>query len=143
MRKTPLKKKQGFKRKTSWLKHNPRTPKIAPRRIDLHRKAWSTFSRWIRNRDKICITCGNRGNLEAGHFWHACLDFDEININAQCTSCNHFKSGNLASYSVYLLNKYGEKAFKDLEQRHWLALRGEYRTDQQYLDIIKKYELAD
>src|SRR3990167_2626474 len=139
-------KRSQFKRKSS------RKPLIATqklletkihRKIDLHRKAWETFSRWVRNRDKRCITCGSTVQLQAGHFWHACLDFDEMNINTQCKHCNHFWSGNLAHYSVYLLNKYGEKAFKDLEQRHWLALRGEYKTDQQYLDIIKKYELAD
>lgn len=107
----------------------------------LHRKAWETFSRWIRNRDKMCICCGNRGNLDASHFWHGVLDFDEMNVNGTCQSCNRFKGGNLAPYSIYLINKHGVEAFKDLEKRHYLALRGEYRTEQDYLDIIEKYKL--
>lgn len=107
----------------------------------LHKKAWNTFSKWIRERDKICVTCGSRNDLQAGHFWHACLDFDEMNINGQCVQCNYYKSGNLAPYSIYLINKYGVDAFKDLEKRHYLALRGEYRTEQDYLDIIEKYKL--
>ena len=118
-----------------------RKAKRPPRRIDLHRKTWDTFSRWIRNRDKICITCGSRGNLNAGHFWHGVLDFDEMNINAQCTKCNNYMSGNLAPYSVYLIRKHGQKAFEDLEKRHYLALRGEYRTEQDYINLIEKYTL--
>lgn len=111
------------------------------KRIDLKRKAWDIFSKWVRERDKICITCGSKGNLEAGHFWHAVLDFDEMNINAQCKKCNHFMSGNLAVYSNYLIRKYGLEKFQDLEKRHYLALRGEYRTDTDYQDIINKYKL--
>lgn len=119
-----------------------RTVKTAPRRkIDLKRKAWDTFSRWIRNRDQICITCGSKNANQAGHFWHAVLDFDEMNINGQCHKCNHYLSGNLAPYAVYLINKYGLEKFRDLEVRHYLAMGGEYRTDQDYLDIIDKYEL--
>lgn len=64
-----------------------------------------------------------------------------MNVNGTCQSCNRFKGGNLAPYSIYLINKHGVEAFKDLEKRHYLALRGEYRTEQDYLDIIEKYKL--
>lgn len=129
-------------KRTQWRKKPPKKAESPPRRIDLHRKAWDTFSRWIRARDKICITCGNREANQAGHFFHGVLDFDEININLQCKSCNHFKSGNLAIYATYLLNKYGLERFMDLERRHYLAMRGEYRTDKDYQDIIKKYQIS-
>lgn len=154
MRKTPLKRgtkqmaRSYFRKKDiadmKPLKRSPlrRKGKISkPRKINLHRKAWDIFSKWVRERDKMCVTCGSTGNLEAGHFWHGVLDFDEQNINAQCKSCNHFKSGNLAPYSVYLIRKYGQKAFEDLEKRHYLAMKGEIRTDRQYLDIIEKYKI--
>ena len=128
-----LMKKTWIKR-TNWKKKPPQKT--------LKRKAWDTFSKWIRNRDQMCITCGDRNCLlNAGHFWHGVLDFDEMNINAQCTGCNNYKSGNLAPYSIYLINKYGIEKFKDLEKRHHLAKAGEYRTDKQYLDIIEKYKL--
>ena len=107
----------------------------------LRDKAWATFSIWIRNRDKKCVTCGSTTTPQAGHFWHACLDFDEININQQCSGCNKFRSGNLAVYSTYLINKYGIKEFKALEKRHYMAMKGEYRTEQDYLNLIKKYSL--
>ena len=127
-----------FKRSNKPLKRTP-LRKVS-KNINWHRKSWKIFSKWIRNRDKICITCGNRGNLEAGHFWHGVLDFDEMNINGQCKKCNRFMSGNLAPYSVYLINKYGTEKFKDLEQRHWIAMRGEIRTQKDYEDIISKYK---
>lgn len=107
----------------------------------LHKKAWDTFSKWIRNRDKRCVTCGERNGLQAGHFWHNVLDFDEININAQCARCNHYLSGNLATYSAYLIQRYGVEDFKKLEIRHYMAMKGEYRTETDYDNLIEKYQL--
>ena len=108
----------------------------------LHKKAWDTFSKWVRARDKRCVTCGARDTLQAGHFWHAVLDFDEMNINAQCAQCNHYKSGNLAPYSAYLIHKYGAEEFKKLEIRHYMAMKGEYRTESDYEKLIDKYTLS-
>ena len=127
-------KRTAFKRRINDLK-----PIGKP---SLKKKAWNVFSKWIRNRDKRCVTCGSTNHLQAGHFWHNCLDFCEININAQCTQCNKWKSGNLAPYSVYLINKHGLETFQDLEKRHWLAMRGEYRSDKDYQDLIEKYTLS-
>lgn len=111
---------------------------------DLKKKAWDTFSKWIRARDKKCITCNVNGSgsnyLQAGHFWHGVLDFDEENINAQCVHCNKYLSGNGTHYSVYLLNKLGKKGFDALNIRHTKAIGGEKRTDEQYNEIIKKYK---
>lgn len=121
-------------------KIKPRTDTLQSK-VALHKKAWGVFSKWIRNRDKTCVTCGSRKDGQAGHFWHNVLDFDEMNINQQCSQCNFYKSGNLAVYATYLLNKYGLKKFQDLEVRHYLAMRGERRTEQDYLDIIKKYSV--
>ena len=104
------------------------------------KRAWNSFSRYIIARDKSCVTCGRKENLQAGHFWHACLDFDEININAQDTYCNKYLSGNLATYSVYLIKKYGIKEFRVLEKRHYKALKGEKRTIEEYLEIESHYK---
>lgn len=77
----------------------------------------------------------------AGHFYHAVLDFDEENINGQCVRCNKWMHGNLAPYSVYLLNKLGKKKFDALNIRHYRAMAGEKRYPQDYLDIIEKYKI--
>ena len=106
----------------------------------LHQKAWAVFSKWIRNRDKKCFTCN--GNAEnAGHFWHGVLDFDEENIHGQCVRCNKWLHGNLAVYSTNLLALLGKKRFDALTIRHYRAMGGEKRTEQEYNDIIAKYTL--
>ena len=129
-------KRSGFKRKhTKPLKRKNR----APRQI-LRDKAWRTFSKWIRNRDPNCVTCGGKAE-NAGHFYHGVLDFDPMNINSQCVRCNKWLYGNLAIYSNYLLSKYGKKKFEELNARHYKALKGEYRTEQEYIDLIEKYRL--
>ena len=112
----------------------------------LPKKAWDVFSKWIRNRDPYCVTHlilnGSQVPSEnAGHFWHAVLDFDEVNINGQCVNCNKWNSGRLAEYSIYLINKHGQHAFEQLNARHYLAMKGEKRTDEDYYKIIEKYTL--
>lgn len=111
----------------------------------LKKKAWRVFSKWIRARDPFCVTClilsKKIPSQNAGHFWHGVLDFDEENINGQCVHCNKWLSGNLANYSIYLIRKLGIKKFKELDLRHTKAMAGEYKTDQEYLDIIDKYKI--
>lgn len=112
--------------------------KRSPKDI-LHDKALKVFRKWIRKRDKKCITC--KGLAEnCGHFWHNVLDFDPENNNGQCVRCNKWLSGNLAVYAVRLIEKIGIKKFKALDLRHSRALSGEYKTEKDYQDLIKKYE---
>lgn len=75
--------------------------------------------------------------MNAGHFYHNYLDFDEQNINCQCSYCNKWLSGNLAIYAERLIEKYGIRVFKNLSQRRFKVL---YTTDD-LIKIIKKYEL--
>lgn len=109
------------------------------------KKAWNTFSKWIRKRDPYCVThlvMGKKVPSEhAGHFWHGVLDFDEDNISGQCVNCNKWNSGRLAEYSTYLLNKLGKEKFDALAKRHTMAMKGEKRSIQDYLEIVKKYEM--
>lgn len=110
-------------------------------RSDLARakdRAWKYFSQYIRLRDQKCVTCGSIKNPQAGHFWHNVLDFDEENINQQCSFCNKYKSGNLAVYSIYLINKLGTIKFKALDIRHTKAIGGEKRSVEDYEKIIKE-----
>lgn len=111
--------------------------KRSPREI-LRDKAWNAFSKWIRARDGRCVTCGSVNNLQAGHRWHGKLDFDEININAQCSGCNKWKQGNLSKYDDYLITKYGMFVWTQLYERKNQAV-AEYRTDEDYQALIEKY----
>lgn len=111
----------------------------------LRDRAWIVFSKWIRTRDPYCVThliLGEKKSSEnAGHYWHGKLDFDEVNINGQCVNCNLWNSGRLAEYTTYLIDKYGIEEFEALKQRKNIATKGEYRTEQDYLDIIEKYKI--
>jgi hypothetical protein len=128
-------------KRTKWSRKANFGAKL-PATATLRAKAWKVFGDWIKERDRhICVTCGSRNANQAGHFFHGVLDFDEQNISCQCKKCNHFLSGNLAIYASYLLNKYGLKKFQDLEQRHYLAMKGEWRSEQDYLNLIEKYRL--
>lgn len=79
------------------------------------KKAWTEFSKYIRNRDKRCITCGSTTSLQAGHYIHNRLDFNEVNISAQCSGCNLYKSGNLTQYALYLEATYGKGILQKLD----------------------------
>jgi hypothetical protein len=128
-----------------------RTPKASTiKRVKIARdNAWKVFSKYIRLRDGgICVTCGARPwnselgepdwkQLQAGHYRHGKFDFDEMNINSQCVRCNKWLSGNLAKYTFYLIDKYGEDAVRELNEKdeisdkrtaeEWDLLAMEYR----------------
>lgn len=130
-------KPSGFKKRGSKLAKKRK--KRSPREI-LRDKAWDTFSLWIRNRDRKCVTCGSEKNGQAGHRWHGKLDFDEININRQCSFCNKWRQGNLSKYDDYLIAKYGIEGWNKLYQRKNQS-GAEYRMEADYQELIEKYTL--
>lgn len=129
----------------------PALAKKKKKKVNWHKKAWDVFSRWIRNRDNgVCFTCGafvwneelgtnDIRPMQAGHYRHGVLDFDEQNINCQCVRCNHWLSGNLGEYTLKLIDKYGIKAVNDLRQRASDAQKGKKMSEDDYREIIKKY----
>lgn len=121
-------------------KLNKKSKKLTPKEI-LRNKAWATFSKWIRARDGKCVTCGSENTPQAGHRWHGKLDFDEININQQCSGCNKWRQGNLSKYDDYLISKYGMEVWQELYKRKNLANAGEIRSEQDYQDLIEKYQI--
>lgn len=86
----------------------------------LLKKTQDTFNAFIRARDdkKGCISCG--GPLQvAGHYFsqghYPALQFNEVNVNGQCTRCNKHLHGNLIHYRSGLVNRYGEQKVLLLE----------------------------
>jgi hypothetical protein len=82
----------------------------------IKRGAWKAVSKYIRTRDKKCVTCGGSPD-HAGHFQYNTernqqlggneLWYDERNFHAQCVGCNNYKSGNLIPYTIFMENLYG------------------------------------
>ncbi len=104
-------------------------------------KADSVFSKWIRARDKRCVTCGSTENLQNGHYVSrsiSILRYDERNCNCQCVACNVFKKGNMVEYSAFMRRKHGpeiiEQLLKEKQTLHSF-------TRQELESIIKRYSL--
>lgn len=85
MKRSPLRRKSN----------KPKKNKKRSQKQILHDKLWNIFSIYIRRRDGgVCFTCNERKwdeelgewtikGMQAGHFYHNVLDFDEMNINCQ------------------------------------------------------------
>jgi len=107
----------------------------------LQKRAWTVFSKWIRNRDThTCVTCGKSQpevKIHAGHYCHNRESFNERNIHAQCMGCNWRKKGNMRFYTIRMIEWYGLDYVKELllcEKEKPVLESAQY-----YLSIIKKY----
>jgi hypothetical protein len=100
--------------------------------------AWKLMSEYVRRRDKgVCFTCRKINDwrkCHAGHRHHGKLNFDEMNINCQCNSCNTYLHGNLGSYERHLIEKYRLEEVKELEKRAWE--KGNNYSIEELKDII-------
>ena len=130
---------------------------------ELERILDKVFSEYIRLRDADdngwarCITCGsvhrwNDGDTHNGHYINRdvkAVRFNEVNCNAQCKSCNSFRSGRIHIYRQKLIEKYGEDEVKEIERLadtggnydcYWLQLKiKEYREKVRRLKSEKDY----
>ena len=105
----------------------------------------TAFSLYIRARDNyICISCGCKMTAttsQAGHYitrGNMATRFNERNVNAQCKSCNEFKSGNIPKYEDGLIAKYGEGILDELN----LAKNQYFKlSDREMLELTKEYKI--
>lgn len=79
-------------------------------------------SQITRLRTPYCVLCGenNWRALECGHFWHRAMpptEFDLLNLNTLCHSCNQRHESDPEPYRMYILEKLGQKVFDQLEWR--------------------------
>ena len=87
-----------------------------------YKKTKETFNKYIRLRYAdsegmvTCVTCPARIHYKeanAGHYMHY-LHFREDNQHVQCRRCNLFLSGNLANYTLFMIDKYGREKVDEL-----------------------------
>ena len=100
-------------------------------------QAWKNLSKYIRQRDRKCFTCGAEAT-EAGHFIHrnAATFFNEWNVHGQCYRCNRFLHGNLGEYALRLEDKIGRKAIEELKKESQGIKRW---SGKELKEIEKKY----
>ena len=120
-------KQDAKKMKEDQARENNERVSSDPKKM-LHDKVWKLMSEWVRSKDAdphrrtSCYTCGITDyykKMEAGHFKHGKLDFDERNIKCQCTGCNQFYSGNLKIYEENLIRDHGKEWVEQLVKDAW------------------------
>lgn len=78
--------------------------------------------------------------MDAGHFIHGRLDFDERNIHTQCSYCNRHLHGNLGEYAIRLIKEIGQAGVRKLKADS-IKKGNDYSYDE-LEGIIKRYEEA-
>jgi 5-methylcytosine-specific restriction endonuclease McrA len=123
-----------------------RTPLIARPSI-VGSRAWlieqldAQVRRIVRARDKVCVTCGSRFNLEVSHFyprWFLSIRFDLRNCNLQCqTPCHraHHVEHSKA-YENYLKRTYGNGVIAELNARRQSLVK---LSDSDLEDLLTSY----
>ena len=110
----------------------------------LKKKAVLHFNKFIRERDQYdraftCCSCNQMKPVKlmhAGHYFSAghngAIEFDERNVNGQCSHCNTFEHGNLIGYQKFMLKKYGQSIIDELEIKRNLP----FKPDRFYFILI-------
>jgi len=127
----------------------------------LKKKAWKSFSDYIRTRDSInstgttgycvCVTCNQRveyKNIQAGHVISGrtnAILFNEQLVNGQCQTCNMFRGGEYTKYALWFIDRYGKKALEQAElnkQTITKITKEEYKQiTEEYINKLKILEL--
>lgn len=126
--------------KRSKIKRKSKTP-LAKAKL----KLWATLKKVIDIRDgNICISCG-AGNLSGhnkhgGHFIpsSSCggfLRYDLRNVHNQCATCNLFRNGAGAEYTLTLQKKYGTKFVEKVVEDKQVSIK----LDMDYITSLTEY----
>lgn len=119
----------------------------------LKKELESLINAYVRERDEgmPCISCGQRGYLQAGHFYpvstYGGLRYELDNINGECPICNCYTIDHLDSYEKNLKLRIGEDRFMILQQKAQQYKKTGYKFSRnELLELIinikqKTYEL--
>lgn len=89
------------------------------------------MSEWVRRKDAdwrgyvSCVTCGTtriwNDRMDAGHWIHDKLDYEEMNIHPQCKECNYKFNWKkvMPKYGRYMARNYGATQMERLEKLAW------------------------
>lgn len=100
--------------------------------IFLIMKVWKSstadtkFSEFVRNRDKKCVRCGGKENLQCSHFWsrtHSSTRYDPENCDTLCYACHYGNSkgweyDQAGEYRDFKIRQLGESRYQALEEKH-------------------------
>ena len=120
-----------------------------PRKISikgLKLKAWGAMSRYIRTRDKRCVTCGSGIAEHCGHYLRNgernaqlggnALWFDERNFGGQCAACNLYRNGEPTKFAIFLEYKHRHGILQELSD---LRNKPKKWTREEIIEVEKKF----
>jgi len=117
-------------------------------RKTLVNKLDTAHSKFIRARDKRCVTCGSRDSLQCGHlFTRAAYSTrwdisTNGNAHCQCSSCNLRHEYDAYPFNSWYIEKFGKPAWDALHTRHKAIYRLSTAQMAELLDIITKVTKA-
>jgi hypothetical protein len=135
LKRTPLKAKKGFKTTRSPLKQTKSFRSFSKRRDQtikayisgVETDIWSTtkadqeFSRWIIERDKVCLKCGGKEKLTCSHFirrGHSATRYDPKNCITLCLLCHSiWEDDKDGEYKIFMERLYSPEEIKALEEK--------------------------
>lgn len=86
-------------------------------RKSLVKAADRAFSRYIVARDKRCVTCGRRVNLQCGHLFSRTAystRWNPMNAACQCAGCNINHEGDPLPLTDYMVATWGREKIDEL-----------------------------
>lgn len=154
--KNPTAKKTRNRKQLSPLTlSSTRLKKSKPTYRSAKKKAWDTFSKYVRLRDALkttgtlewvkCYTCEARipstgpQCAQAGHFIQGrgmSLLFDERGVHAQCYADNVIRKGNVVEYFFKMRDEYGMEVIEELRE---LNRETKKYTVPELLRLVEKY----
>jgi Bacteriophage Lambda NinG protein len=96
----------------------------------------------VRRRDRRCVTCGSRRNLQCSHFYsrrYLAIRFDLRNCNAMCSACNIRHNSDPFPYMAYMQEHYGPDAVLEL---HELRMSRAKVADEELARLLESYKRA-
>ena len=114
------------------MKKTPR--KKAVERLD------KAFSKYIRQRDGMCVLCKSRENLQCGHLITRSkysTRWDEWNCFAQCAGHNYEHEGHPEKFTLWYLRTFGAPKYVDLVER---SNKIRKFTTEELLTLAEEYE---
>ena len=98
------------------------------------------FSKYIRARDKRCVTCGRVDDLQCGHLFtrsSMATRWDEMNAYCQCAICNSIHEHNPKQLMEYAITKHGKMKIEEMMQRH---KKSKKMNEGDIILLIEKYD---
>ena len=106
------------------------------------------FSLYIRGRDKRCVLCGKREDLNCGHLLTRnaySTRWDEQNCACVCTGCNLRHENDASHHTLWYIKKYGLTSYEALVLMHHTTRK--FKNDElqalilEYTNKVKSLEV--